>query len=1094
MAGGLGALFFLFIVVALALPKLINLSPVREKILANISQAVGGEVACGKVALSLLPRPKVLIHEGSISIPARLAGSVESITVYPRVLPLLRADVRPAKLLLEGPALRVTIPQSLQKHREGQKEGSGPTLEEKMAAPLAVIASKAPGIVVQLKRGTLNLRQEDQSLLSLQDVDGWLTLQPSKMACQLTCKSHFWESLYLEAQMSPQVRLELEARRVDVRSTRKAALALAGNIREIQNIFDILQDGEATVITFRTHGSSLIDLAKLQNMSIEGSLRGGKISIARVDMALEEVNGNVVISQGILEGHNLEARLGDAQGRKGLLKLGLRGKDAPFHLEIDIETDLVQLRSTLRQFVKNEAFLREVNGIQDIRGNAVGRLILGESMKTITARVDVSRFHLSGDYQRIPYPVEVHGGHFAYEKSGVCVENVRGMLGKSTFSDLSADLKWEIEPHLEVTSGKLRLVLDEICPWLASFEEVRNAATDIGSVAGSLTLSHLSGKGPLHRLKEWHFNITGEVEGLAVESSLLSGPIKVTRGGFHALENGKRQELSLAEVQLTVLDASLKVSGVLRDYLAGLNGADLRLEGELGSESTEWFSRAIGMSPLLRPGSPLSISKGHLAYSRNAAASFRGDLVVQGGPKVTIDIIKEDKKLCIRNIHVQDQDTSATLKLDVTREAFNLEFSGNLTKTTMNRLFEEAKAAQGWVEGNMLIHFQRDEPAKSKAHGRLKGGDLLLPLGVKAPLEIDSISLDVKENALRVHSAVCMWENNRMAAKGGVHFTDEGLQVDMDLSTKDLDWKTIANALGRGSETEKGEGHLWALPFCGKVRLNAERFTYDRFVWTPFHADVAFTPDEIDVAILEANLCSIATPGTLRVTPHQISLDFKPASTNQDLGAAFTCFLEEKKQMTGTFSFAGQIRAQEKPEALLESTWGALEFMAKDGRIYRYGLLAKVLAFVNLTEVFRGKVPGFAEKGLPYDSVEVEALVEDGRLALKKGLMMGPSVEIACTGAVDLMNKKYDLTYLVAPLKTVDSLAKKIPVLGRILGGTVVSIPVKVTGDWSNPTVKPLSASAVGSGVLGIMERALKLPVEVMESIPIRERREHGVD
>jgi hypothetical protein len=405
----------------------------------------------------------------------------------------------------------------------------------------------------------------------------------------------------------------------------------------------------------------------------------------------------------------------------------------------------------------------------------------------------------------------------------------------------------------------------------------------------------------------------------------------------------------------------------------------------------------------------------------------------------------------------------------------------------MSKVFEERQVAQGWLEGDMLIHLHKDEPAKSRAHGRLQGGDLVLPLNVKTPPEIESVSLEAKGDCLAVHSGVWAWEKNRVAAKGDICITDQGLHLDMELFTKDLRWKTIADAFGRTSKAEEGERAGWAFPLCGKIKLDAEHFRYDRFVWTPLRAKLIFTPGEMDVAISEANLCSIATPGDLRVTPHKMSLRVRPASTDQDLGGAYRCLLEEEKEMTGTFSLAGVITCQEKPEALLESAQGNLEFTAKDGRIYRYGLLAKVLAFVNLTEVFRGKVPDLAEEGLPYDSMEVDALVGKGKLVLERGLIMGPSVEIACTGAVDIMNKTYDLTYLVAPLKTLDSIAKKIPVLGRILGGTVVSIPVKVTGDWSDPVVEPLSASAVGSGVLGIMERALKLPVEVLESLPASE-------
>jgi len=1095
-------LLILLLALALILPGMVDLAPMKEKVLADIAQTVGGDVDCEGVRLSVFPRPRVLVHGGRLSVPGQLMGEVESVAVYPKILPLLTAKVRLAKVLLEAPAFTVNLPERLQESKERQEESPPATVDEKMASVFAVIASKAPGLAVEVKKGILNIDQENQSLLTLQNMKGHISLPPGSVKVDVSCKSNLWESLSLKGswdlqrnqepvteQTPPLLSLEVEGKGVNGQTTREAALTLAGNIPAIRDVFRVVQGGEVPRITFRSQGHRLADLGKMANIVIAGTMMDGRVSVPGADLELEEVRGEVVISGGILKGKNLEARLGNSRGHNGILTLGLIGEDAPFHLDIAIEADLAQLSAFLEKQIENESFVKEIGLIDEVQGSGTGRLVLGESTASIKTQVDVGIFNLTAKYQRIPYGLEIMGGPFSYDETGIRVENLNGKVGASSFAKLSAALDLGKEPYLEVTSGELGISLDEIYPWLASFEELGKAVKDIGSVAGAITLSQLSGKGPLSRPKEWHFTTTGEVKGLAVETSLLAGPVEVVKGGFHAVEDGTKQELSLTEAQLGVLDASLKASGVLRDYLKGLNGADLSLEGEMGSESIEWFSRVMGMSPLLKPRSPLSISNGHLTYSRNAAASFAGDLVVQMGPKVTIDILKQDEELNIRNMHVQDQDTSATLKLHVSRQALNLEFSGYLTKATMNRLFEEEEAAQGWLEGDMLIRFQRGEPAESKAYGELKGGDLLLPFGVKGPLEIDSISLDAKEGALRVNSVDCMWENNRIEAKGGVRFANEGLLIDMDLSTKNLDWKTIANAFGRSSETEKAGG--LAFPIGGKVRLDVGRFTYDPFVWTPFHADIAFTQDAIDVAISEANLCSIATPGTLRITPHDISLDFKPVATNQDLDPASACFLEKAKQMTGDFSFAGEITAQERPEALLESARGNLEFVANDGRIYRYaGVLAKVLAFVNVTEVFRGKLSSLAKEGLPYDSMEVEALVEDGKLVMKKGLIMGPSVEIACVGAVDLINKKYDLTYLVAPLKTVDSVAKRIPVLGRVLGGTIVSIPVKVTGDWSNPKIRALSASAVGSRLLGIMKNALKFPVKVIESRPSDEAKE----
>jgi hypothetical protein len=73
------------------------------------------------------------------------------------------------------------------------------------------------------------------------------------------------------------------------------------------------------------------------------------------------------------------------------------------------------------------------------------------------------------------------------------------------------------------------------------------------------------------------------------------------------------------------------------------------------------------------------------------------------------------------------------------------------------------------------------------------------------------------------------------------------------------------------------------------------------------------------------------------------------------------------------------------------------------------------------------------------------------------------------------------MTVLVAPLKTVDSVITRIPLVGDILGGSLISIPVSVKGDLKKPDVTILPPAAVGEGLLGIMQRTLELPVQVIQ-------------
>ena len=84
---------------------------------------------------------------------------------------------------------------------------------------------------------------------------------------------------------------------------------------------------------------------------------------------------------------------------------------------------------------------------------------------------------------------------------------------------------------------------------------------------------------------------------------------------------------------------------------------------------------------------------------------------------------------------------------------------------------------------------------------------------------------------------------------------------------------------------------------------------------------------------------------------------------------------------------------------------------------------------------------------------------------------------------MDFIRREEDLQVLVSPFGTVDAVVRRIPILGYILGGTLVSIPVAVRGDIDDPKVTPLEPAAVGKGLLGIVERTFKAPAHVISPI-----------
>ena len=194
----------------------------------------------------------------------------------------------------------------------------------------------------------------------------------------------------------------------------------------------------------------------------------------------------------------------------------------------------------------------------------------------------------------------------------------------------------------------------------------------------------------------------------------------------------------------------------------------------------------------------------------------------------------------------------------------------------------------------------------------------------------------------------------------------------------------------------------------------------------------------------------------------------------------------------GNFNLKGSITALGTRESLLRSLNGNLEFVATKGRFYSgrfYNTLTKILALLDVSQIFKGKLPDIAAKGFGYNSFQAKANIQNDKLTLNKMIIDGTSMEIVSQGSIDLINKQIDVLALVAPFKTVDLLVKKIPVVKDIIGGSLISVPFRITGNLENPKVTPLSPSAVGSGLLGIMKRTLQLPVQIIQPVSFGEEK-----
>jgi hypothetical protein len=392
------------------------------------------------------------------------------------------------------------------------------------------------------------------------------------------------------------------------------------------------------------------------------------------------------------------------------------------------------------------------------------------------------------------------------------------------------------------------------------------------------------------------------------------------------------------------------------------------------------------------------------------------------------------------------------------------------------------------IQGEMEAVLDRGKPARSTARGTLNATGLAIPWKPLAPLAVRNVSLSAEGAEVRVVSSDLLWDNVPFSLTGTAAFGGETVVADLDLSAGDIDLERLRRSIERedSGRTETGasaSGGSPGFPVRGVLRFRAASVSGHKLTWKPVRGEAVIGKEGIRLAITEANLCGVSTLGTLTIDSAGPAVELAVSTSGEDLDATITCVSGREVSITGTYAMSARIAGKGTGDALVRSFRGPLELTARDGRINRMTFLSRILTYLNVTELFRGKLPDLQKEGFPYRTLVMRGEMNDGKILFEEVAIDAPSMGIAATGEVDLLNRTEDLEVLVAPFQAVDAVIRGVPVVRYILGGTLVSIPVTVKGDLKDPKVTPLDPKAVGKGVLGIVERTFKAPARVLSPI-----------
>ena len=877
--------------------------------------------------------------------------------------------------------------------------------------------------------------------------------------------------------------VELAGRHLMIDPIRAAVLALAGDDETVAGIFDVLRGGKVPWIRFRTQGKTADEMGTFHNMTITGVVEDGRLFIPEADLDLTAVNGRADIAKGILEGSDLRAAYGQTTGSGGELWLDLDQDDeVPFFLDIEVDADLAPLPSLLERWVDDPTFKGEMRRIQSARGSAEGTLVLDGRGPDIDVTVDVTRCQLDAQYERLPAKLSIADGMVQYTTDRIQVVRMKGKLGTSSFSEITGHVAFGETALVQIDNAAGRIDTSAVLPWMSDLGAFENLPFTPASEEGWLALDRLKLAGPLLTPSQWQFAAQGSARLIQLLSPDLPGPAEIETARFLA----DRTTLEIPESRIRMTDADLSINNTRFNFgNDGLEALTTTISGTLGPVSENWACENIAFDRRLRFKTPVTLTDSTITWTAEGRKTFLGQITTGGGTALTIDLLFEDDGLRYQTTSIRDQDSRADLQLSFGPEHLEIDYSGNVSSNTLGRMLQESLYTTGHMEGQFKARIYPRHPGSSSVTGALKATNIHQPVRTKHTLHIDELSLKAIDNQLLFEPALFRVDNQAHKLTGSIDIENDGYVLDLVHAAThfsiSLPEAPPADTMPRPSESEAFD--IWELPFQGRIISRLDSFALGELHWAPFNATVQIDPGNWHYKIEDAAICGVETKGELRVTPEKIAVTLTPAAKEANLDRTMTCLLEKPDLIDGRFDLAGRLETQEAPDKLRRAINGHMEFNASQGRIYRFNLLSKTLAVVNVTEILRGKMPDLMEGGLAYNRIDIRVDIADSLLTIDQAVIDGASANIAGQGTVNLVTGETDMVVLVAPFKTVDALVSYTPIIGDWLGGTLISIPVRVTGAFSDPTVTPLSPTAVGSSLMNLMKRTLNLPVKLVEPL-----------
>ena len=1031
LSGGIIAAVVL--VLLLLLPYLVNFQWIKQATLTRISQTLGGDVGYRRMELHFLPFPRAVIYGATFSFPKGIQGEMAALKIYPRLWSLLKGEIHITTLRFDSPRLEISP--------EIFKNRSTPTAVSQSPFYLIRMTEKTlgstvglfQGITVHVSNGQLTVKHPRHDSFAVTGLMLHMKNRSNKIDYTASCTSNMWQKMHTQGWIDTDT-LEVQGQ-------------------------------------FQGKGIAVHEIAP--HLSSAG-LKPVKAAVA-----------DIQLSYRMRHPHTVEI---DFQGRFPTLVISRRNVDIPLAI------DRLKGRFNFKDEVSHLSVPQMVLSgggpslALDFRMDPGGSALLTLN----TANTTISRGKA--------ICLAVLGNNRIYRP-------INHILKKGVITELKLEIprdrsgRWQAEDQLKLW-GHVQGATIYVPGANITVNEARGAVAITG---GIFRATQLSGRMQGATGRQGYFQMAlskrpAEIKfTMLVESDVAHLVDYVSKSIRHP--TGQKIVRQLSHVQgrtagrfsLTGTTTSLQPTVAVSHVDFSVTHSHLPHPLHVRDGTIQWGAEGIqaqGLTVSLAD----SIAHGvtlEMDWQQISRMNLRADAVLLSvgqlgdwlatlapGADVLMGWSPQEGIIRLRDV------TAGGPLEDATLWSYNL--AGKLQDVQLQSL-------RG--RGPLLIAgatFRASGPLPPRLRsGTLEVNDLRFRWDHSVPLD-GRLSFRVGANPesdeggqIDVTSADLRWNGFPFALEGTITPQKGTTGVDLDLNAPHMDWDTIQEAFKPESPPkDKASAHaMWPLPISGTVRTRMGAFQYKDHVWRSVQAELNLNPQELRIDVSKAELCGVDMPSLFVFTPEGLRTHMYPRAQDLPLALTAACLWKETDLVTGQFSLHGNLSSATQDGSWVDGFEGKLFFQADRGRIHRYGIVAKILALLNVAGLLQGKLPDMQIEGFAYETMVGHGDVRGATLHLKDFVIQGNAMDFAFLGEIDVRTQTADLDVLVTPFKTLDLVVKYIPVINNILNNRFVSIPFKVTGALADPNVQPLPVLSVRDGLLTLMKNVFHAPLRVVQPL-----------